>query len=417
MNKMKVLWLSNCVLGNTISNGSGSWLFAMSKIIRKSVELVNMTSTTVDEVVCNKYEDLTEVIIPNYKLKNGLPSEGEINQIVTAVEEIKPDIIHIWGIEGFWAQLYVDGYIKGNVIVEIQGLLHPCYEVFWGGLNPYTFVFKSLCIRNLLYGSSFLPKRRRIFQKRGEQSESVLGRCKVVSTQSNWVREQIQFVLDSKCKIYKTLRPIRNEFWEAEKWHKHSGSCRIFTSMSYFMPFKGIHVLIKAVSILKKKYSNVVLEIAGVEQSDLVWYRQFSYTKYLRGLSKHLGIEDNVVYVERLSAKQIVEHLHRCDVFVNPSFVESFSASTAEALAMGVPTVAAYSGAMPDFSTNKDVALYYSPMDYTACAAKILTLIENEDVRNELCCNAQNEIAVLCGSENVHNVQLSIYKDVFDNAK
>lgn len=399
-----------------MSNGSGSWLFAMSKLICNSVDLVNVTLSPIKDVKFNNYSNFTEVLLPHFKLtKMGIPEAKDIHIIQETIAKINPEIIHIWGLEGFWTQLYAKGYIKGNVIVEIQGLLQPCYEVFWGGISPREFVLRSICLRNLLYRNSFLPNRRRVFKEKGNQANAMLKNCKVVSTQSDWVRGQIKFNLSPYCKIYNTLRPIRSEFWEAEKWQKHVGTCRIFTSMSYYLPFKGIHVLIKAVSILKKKYDNVILEIAGVEKKDLIWYRQFSYLKYLQKLSKQLGVADNVIYVGSLTAKQIVEHLQCSDVFVNPSFVESFSASTAEALALGVPTVTAYAGAMPDFSKNRNVALYYSPMDYSDCASKILTLLENHEVREALIKNANIEMESLCSSDKVLERQLSIYECMMSN--
>lgn len=414
---MKVLWMSNCVLGNSISNGSGSWLHAMSHLIKDSVELTNVAKASVDKITYNSYDSFNEILVPSFSIKNDNIANDIANIIHEVVEHTSPDIIHIWGVEGDWAYLYAKGYIIGNVVLEIQGLMEPCYNVFWGGLEPRDIIHKSLCVRKLLYPKTRLSKRRQKFKIIGEQTETILKECHFVSTQSNWVRDQIMFSINDKCKIYKTLRPIRQDFWEAKPWHHHNGTCKIFTSMSYYLPFKGIHVLIYAISLLKKKYRNVMLEIAGIEQKDLIWYRQFEYIKYLQKLSKKLDVVDNVKYVGRLTAQQIVEHLQGCDVFVNPSFVESYSASTAEALALGVPTVVAYAGAMPDFSENIPVSLYYSPMDYVACAAMISSFIENEDMREELSTNSKREIQRICGSDSVRKVQLSIYEDLLSRNK
>lgn len=409
---MRVLWFSNCVLGNSISKGSGSWLFAMSKLICNSLELYNATNSPVDSITTKEYDTFKEILVPRYKTFNGIPEEKNIAAIQKMIEEIKPDIIHIWGLENIWGTLYTKGFIKGKVILEIQGLMQPCYDSFWGGLNPIKLFFTSLCVRNFIYPGSGLLSQKRSFKDASRQSENVLVHCAAVSTQSNWVRHQIGFVINEKCRVYKTLRPIRNEFWEATPWVSHNGGCKIFTSLSYYLPFKGVHILIKALSLLKQKYNNVTLEIAGVTEQDLIWYRQFGYLKYLKLLAKKRGVLDNIVFVGRLNAQQIIEHLLSCDVFVNPSFVESYSASTAEALALGVPTVTAYAGAMPDFSKNGSVALYYSPMDYTDCASKIQTLIENTEIRDDLRKNAKKEIMEMCGSDNVRSTQLAIYEDM-----
>ncbi len=409
---MKVLWFSNCELGNNVSKGSGSWLFAMCRIICNSVELINATLSNVDQVVYNKYDTFSEVLIPKFKLKDGIPEEKNTKVIQEVIETINPDIIHIWGIEGFWGLLYAKGFIKGRVILEIQGLMGPCYESFWGGINPKMFALRSRCLREFLYSGSRLYKNRKVFMERSKQSEYVLSTCRAVSTQSRWVRNQIKFVIGEGCKVYNTLRPIRQEFWDAEQWKSHDNSYKIFTSLSYYMPFKGLHILIKALSLLKHNHNNVVLEIAGIEKKDLIWYRQFPYIKYLIKLAKKLDVYNNISFVGRLNASEIVKHLRESDVFVNPSFVESYSATTAEAMAVGIPIVAAYAGAMPDFSANQAVALYYSPMDYVDCAAKITVMMENSTIRNELILNSKNEIKNICGSDRVREAQLGIYYDM-----
>ena len=193
----------------------------------------------------------------------------------------------------------------------------PCYESFWGGINPKMFALRSRCLREFLYSGSRLYKNRKVFMERSKQSEYVLSTCRAVSTQSRWVRNQIKFVIGEGCKVYNTLRPIRQEFWDAEQWKSHDNSYKIFTSLSYYMPFKGLHILIKALSLLKHNHNNVVLEIAGIEKKDLIWYRQFPYIKYLIKLAKKLDVYNNISFVGRLNASEIVKHLRESDVFEN----------------------------------------------------------------------------------------------------
>ena len=410
---MRVLWFSNCVLGNSTSKGSGSWLYAMSKLICNSVELVNATFSNVESVTFNDYHSFSEVLIPRSKMRGGIPDEKTIKSIQETIERLSPDIIHIWGLENCWSLLYAKGFIKGRVLIEIQGLMGPCHDSFWGGLDPKHVRKESFCIRDVVYPETRLSRVKEQFKRRSEQANFVLSRCAAISTQSRWVREQVQFLISSNCKIYNTLRPIRQNFWDAKPWEEHDGrTCRIFTSMSYYHPFKGVHVLILALPLIKKRYEKVILEIAGVEERDLVWYRQFSYIKYLQKLAQKLNVSDSLVFVGRLNASQIIEHLRLCDVFVNPSFVESFSASTAEALSLGVPSVVSFAGAMPDFSENKQVTLFYSPMDYVSCAAKIIELRDNKNKREELCNNSKKEIKEYCSASNVFKAQMAIYNDL-----
>lgn len=414
---MKVLWFSNCVLGNSVSDGSGSWLHAMCQLIKDSVVLTNVAVAPVNEVTYNTCDSFNEVLVPPFNCNNKRFSREEVSdRIQGIIENVNPDIIHIWGTEGCWSKLFEMGIINGRVILEIQGLMEPISDVFWGGLNSFDVKRKSLCLRNLVYPSQGYHHRIKMFKQNAEKQKNILNKVQYVSTQSKWVRDNTQFYLPETCMVYKTLRPIRQEFWDAEPWaEKNRDTIKIFTSMSYYDPFKGMHILASAVNLLKRKYTNVTLEIAGVSKKDLVWYRQFDGIKYLKTLSKKLGVWENIEFVGKLTAQELTKYLGDCDVFVNPSFVESYSASTAEALAIGVPTVVAYAGAMPDFSEELPVSLFYSPMDYTECAAQIMRIKENKEVRDSLICNAKKIIRAKCGNENVKKMQLSIYSALLNN--
>ena len=104
--------------------------------------------------------------------------------------------------------------------------------------------------------------------------------------------------------------------------------------------------------------------------------------------------------------------MYQTCVYVNPSLVESYSAAAAEALLLGVPSVLAYSGAMPDFSEELAVCLYYSPMDYIACAMQIDTLYREGEIRSQLTCNAIKIMTKKCDFENIRQTQLSIYDNI-----
>ena len=50
-------------------------------------------------------------------------------------QEVKPDLVHIWGTESIWADVYRKGYIKAKAVLEIQGLISAYVKYYYGGLN------------------------------------------------------------------------------------------------------------------------------------------------------------------------------------------------------------------------------------------------------------------------------------------
>lgn len=413
---MKVLWFSNLVIGNKKSLGSGSWLFAMKNIICNNVDLYNITDSNIRSVQHSSNDSINEYVLPVFKLKDGLPSKKNIAKIVDIVNEINPDVIHIWGVEKYWGLLYTRGYLKGNSILEIQGLWSSCVNVYFGGLQIST-LLRQISIKEILKPASYLPFRMKAdLVKKSVLESEMISYFEHISTQSDWTREQLRLKVDVKTKIYSTKIPIRDYFCTCGKWRRPTGNVRpiIFTSLSYNTPFKGLHILLQSLPLLKVKYPNILLKIAGFDVSNTPFYRRNSYDNYLLYLIDKNNLTNNVEFLGQLETEQIATELLNCNVYVNSSFVESYSVAAAEALFLGVPSVLSYAGAMPEFSKYKAVALYYSPLDYVSCAGKINEILNNIELQNKLTENSSLEMFEISNSNQICETQLLIYKKLVD---
>lgn len=413
---MKVLWISNCSIVNTNCKGSGSWLFGMKDIICKHVELYNLTEGVVKSVEYHEDDDVKEYIIPISKLnKNGIPSNETIISIQTVINKVSPDIIHIWGLEKYWAKLYSMGYIKGNVLLEIQGLMSSCSNVFYGGLTPLE-ISHTHRLKELIKPSVKLENQYTFYCKKAKEELQLINNFKHISTQSDWTRNQITLSVNPECEIYDTLRPIRREFYEAESWKVNpKRKLSIFTSIGYNVPFKGLHTLLKAFNLVLHKYSDAKLIIAGVNPNGSI-IKDNGYDRLIKDFISKNNIADNIEFPGKLDAKGIVEHLQQVAIYVNPTFVESYSAATAEALYLGVPSVLSYAGALPCFMGNesKQIASFYSPMDFVDCGAKICQLFENKEQQTLYSNNSKSVLSEKCEVSKVANIQLAIYNKVLN---
>ena len=70
---------------------------------------------------------------------------------------------------------------------------------------------------------------------------------------------------------------------------------------------------------------------------------------------------------------------------------------------------------MPDFSNQKEVALYYSPMDFVDLASKISNLIEDRELSYILSANSIEVLEEFSNRETIKNTQLSIYSEIYNN--
>ena len=410
---MKTLWFSNGILSKNDSKGSGSWLHAMRDLISGELDLVNVTEGPVEEIEINEGRGVKEYILPIWKLKDGVPVPDNIKKISTIIQKEQPDLIHIWGVEKYWALLFCRDLVHHDkVLLEMQGVATGVADAFYGGLTP------SECAKIVSIKSMLLPKYRLYnlydgYMKMARREAEIVKNFNAISVQSDWTSNQLAHICGQKVKYYRSLRPIRQEFIDSPKWQKTGNkSPVIYSSFSYLAPFKGVHFLIKALAVLKVRYPNVQLRLAGPVFYGLPFYKGSDYEKYISKMIDGFALGSNIHFCGCLGAKQIADEILNADVVVNPSLVESYSAVAAESLYLGAPTLLSFSGAMIDFSAEKQVALYYSPMDYRSLASSIITLLEEKDVRDRLACNAIDVLEAKCNPNSVKERQLNTYKDL-----
>ena len=412
---MKIVWFSNCVLSNKESRGSGSWLFAMRDLISSDIELINITDYTVDEITICEGNGIKEYLIPRWTLKNGVPSLCNVKAINNIIKKESPDLIHIWGVEKYWALLFSRGYLSHEkLLLEIQGVLSACVDVFYGGLTPME--YRSLNnLKSVLCSSFRVSTEFRVFQKNSLYEEELIRFYKNIAVQSIWTKEQLSSICDKQTTYFNSLRPIRKEFYQADKWkQKENNEFIIFCTISYFMPFKGFHNLLKALKLLSCQFPAVKLRIGGSDLTKQPLNRLSDYEQFILREIRLLKLESHLHFCGPLNALQIINEITNANVFVNPSLVESYSAAAAEALYLGAPTVLAYAGAMVNFSEEEPVALYYNPLDYRSLAAKIRQIYVDAKLRDVLTNNAKKVLFSKCSPDRVKERQLSIYKSICD---
>ncbi len=416
---MKVLWFSNVIISMNATKSTGTWLQTMSvALVERGVTLCNITQRDSVKIIERRdIEGITQWVLPVFRLHNGLPSKKHIQSICDIVSSESPDIIHIWGIEGYWGLLSARGILKGNVLLEIQGIKETCARVFYGGLSLKERL-KTIGVREIIKPSVSMMSLRRDFVKWSRFEREMLANQNHISTHSDWVRAWISQYTKQGCKIHHTQRIVRKEFLDADLWKRPSNPTDapvVFAMSSGPDAYKGIHDAIKAVALLKRDYPNVQLRIAGNFGIDKPFFRKPGYTKYLQGLIKDLRLENNVLFLGSLNASQIIDQIHHANAMLQTSYVESYSLAVSEAMMAGIPLVVSYAGAMPELAQDRSAALFYTPSDYFTCAYRLKRIIEDIELSERLSEKARDiaekrNVASLLGE-----LQITIYHEVMEN--
>src|ERR687884_650247 len=124
--------------------------------------------------------------------------------------------------------------------------------------------------------------------------------------------------------------------------------------VSSLWPYKNCEGLLRAFAAAKADLGDRQLAVVGPG-------RDLDYVAELRALADQLGIGEDVVWVGGVPLEETV-HFYRCaDVFVYPSFNETFGLPILEAMATACPVVTSETSAMPE--TAGGCALLADPND------------------------------------------------------
>ncbi len=109
------------------------------------------------------------------------------------------------------------------------------------------------------------------------------------------------------------------------------------------IPIKGLPYLLKALSPIKSRRNDFVLDIVG-DGANRAEYEM---------LAEQLGLYGLVRFHGAKGSKEVAEFMRQADLFVLPSLFETFSVVAAEALTTGTPVLATYCGGPEEFVTNE----------------------------------------------------------------
>ncbi len=412
---MKVLWVSLRIFSTEKEKQTAVWLKALAESLanKENIEIINVSKSNSNTVESFHYGNIKQFAIPTKKLnKYGDIDSAAAQNFIKIVNEIKPDIIQIWGTENPFGFLPLTQNLPGIKLLTLQGVLSsmgPC------NLRGFTLreIISTIGIREILIGNSILHITKSFFDDVLRENR-MIENVQFVLNQSEWTDSQI-LAVNNQVKLYRTERVLRFEFLGTKKWvnFDHEINKPIIYTSALGYSWKGLHSLLKAAIYLKNYQPNFQLRIAG-RYGRTDWLGE-GYLRFMLRLIKKHNLQENIIWLGAIDGYQIVNELQNAHVYVNPSFVESYSNALAEAMMIGTPSVVSFAGAMPELADNNKEALFYTPGDHKRCAFLINKLIIDKELSTKLSQNAviraeqrNNPIAI---AEN----QYQIYKDLLKN--
>lgn len=334
------------------------------------------------------------------------------------IDEFKPDIIHVHGTEKNLAQ--IQNYISDiPIVISIQGLLSGCIQytsnylkekdttkfktiknlLGWGGID----LMNKICINGIKYESNILKK-----------GKYFIGR-------TNWDKAHVSFH-NPYAHYYHGEELLRPEFyeqaasWDIQKCKRHS----IFMP-SGFNPIKGLHLAIESVHLLKKHFPDICLFVPGLfgnnterkKMNSWIWGEE--YIRYCNHLINKYNLKDNISFLPRLKASDMVKQMQQANVFLSPSSIDNSPNAVGEATMVGIPIVTTPVGGIPSFMTNEETALFAPAGDAYTMAFQIKRIFDNDKLAVHLSYKGYQLALSRHNIKETTNQYLKIYQTIINN--
>lgn len=171
---------------------------------------------------------------------------------------------------------------------------------------------------------------------------------------------------------------------------------KLLISVGRITPDKGVHIVIEAFNILARKYPDIELCHIGqeritpkeflVELSDDPKVRSlkaFYPGSYKERVMERLSpsFSPRVSFLGHVDYQEMVIKYAEAMIFMNASYHEPFGMPVAEAMACGLPVVAARTGGIREIVEDKTSGLLFEPGDADSLSEGVTKLLENEQMR------------------------------------
>ncbi len=350
---MRVLWFANTPglsAGHLkISLAAGGWISALQRAV-EAVPECQLGFVFYTEVAMAPFEYGKTWYYPvqllgsskGKRLINRIAGRAEADEnlpaFLEAVEQFKPDIIHVHGTE-FPFGLILREVRKIPVVVSIQGNLTVYRAKYFAGLSLPGFW------RGWRTGYPFYRADYMIWRRRMEIEQEVLRRTRFVFGRTDWDR-RIARALAPDAEYFHVDEVIRPGFYGLEwvggaKGNEVSGDLErraVFFTTSSPSIYKGFEAIIDTARVLVGNGVAFEWRVAGLKADDPL----VRLTMADRRVDELSAL--NIRLMGTLSEEAVGDQLLGSDAYIQVSHIENSPNSVCEAMLAGVPVVASFAG-------------------------------------------------------------------------
>jgi len=154
--------------------------------------------------------------------------------------------------------------------------------------------------------------------------------------------------------------------------HGIGGSAPVIITVARVLPRKGQDMVIRALSLVKKEFPNIVYVVVG----------EGRFRKRFGELAEESGVGGSVIFTGGISHEEIVDYLDMSDVFIMPSRewdnkVEGLPNALLEASARARPVIAGREGGSAEAVRDGVTGILVDPESVTEIAGAVVSLLKD----------------------------------------
>lgn len=376
-NKIKVVWichLSNPEIRNNLKFRKWSIVEVSKRIVGKGkyYDFASWNTKGIHEF--EKFEDIElHIIAPHYGI-NGL-QEFELNnihyhffhteddnmlslfekvflhkvkksyslntkRILSLIEKIKPDLVHLIGIENpYYAESALSMAKTIPLIVTLQTLMiDPDFQKNY-------------------------PISKELYDYRAGLEETIIKRANYVASKVEHFRSIIREQEGQEVKFLDISLAVGE-----------SVNLSLTEKLYDFVYFaadisKAIDYALEAFAIVKKKYKDITLHVIGGYDETLM--------HEIKQQMKRLGLEEGVDFTGKLSTyDDVISEVRKCRFALLPLKIDLISGTIREAMANGLPVVTTITPSTPKLNMYRECVLLSQKGDFETMASNMCRLLE-----------------------------------------
>jgi len=332
--------------------------------------------------------------------RHGFGSKRATKKLISSITEIKPDIIHMHNIHGYYLNIDILFTFLKKSSIPVVWTLHDCWP-FTGHCSYFDAVncmkWQTECHhcpnRNGYPKSWFVDNSRANFHKKKELFNGIENLTIVVP--SKWLSEHVKF---SFLKSYPVLtiyngvdidvfRPLESE--TIRQKYGITGNKIVLGVASVWDWRKGLNDFFSLRDLLGNSAQIVLVGLSS---------------KQIKVLS------DQIIGIKRTeNISDLAAFYSAATVFINPTYVDNFPTTNIEALACGTPVVTYNTGGSPEALDNK-TGIVVKKGDLKQLFSAVQIILENGKEYYTKACRKRAEEHF--SSKNRYMDYLNLYKEI-----